>query len=238
MRGAMPLVPPQVNEDFRHDHRLGRRGAAAARARQRRHARRRRQGARAGRRGHRPLPHRAHVLRRRAPADRAAHDPGRRRGAAAGRAGRAAAVPAERLRGDLRGDGRPAGDDPAARPAAARVPARPRRPGGRDRPAARRRRRRRRGGPPGAGQGPRRGAARAEPDARHPRLPAGAAVSRDLRDAGARHRPRRARRCEGAKVEIMHPLVGLRRGAAAAARDDRGGDRGRGRRHRRHGRAR
>ena len=35
----------------------------------------------------------------------------------------AAAVPAVRLRGDLRGDGRAAGDDPAARPAAARVPA-------------------------------------------------------------------------------------------------------------------
>ena len=84
-----------------HDHRLGRRGAAAARARQRRHAGRRRQGARAGRRGHRPLPHRAHVLRRRAAAGGAAHDPGVRRGQPAGGAGRAAALPAERLRGHL-----------------------------------------------------------------------------------------------------------------------------------------
>ena len=42
---------------------------------------------------------------------------------AARRARPAAAVPAARLRGDLRGDGRAAGDDPAARSAAARVPA-------------------------------------------------------------------------------------------------------------------
>ena len=178
-----------------HDHRLGGRGAAAARARQRRYAGRRRQGARAGRRGHRPLPHRAHVLRRRAAAGGAAHDPGVRRGRPAGGAGRAAALPAERLRGDPRGDGRAAGDDPPARSAAARVPARPRRPGGRARPAARLRRGRRRGGAAGARQGPRRGAARAEPDARHPRLPAGAAASGDLRDAGTRHRPRRAGPC-------------------------------------------
>ena len=48
----------------------------------------------------------------------AADEEGRRE-----RARAAAAVPAVRLRGDLRGDGRAAGDDPAARPAAARVPA-------------------------------------------------------------------------------------------------------------------
>ncbi len=48
--------------------------------------------------GHRPLPHRAHVLRRGAPAHRAAHDPGRdQRGPHRG-AGRAAALPAQRLR--------------------------------------------------------------------------------------------------------------------------------------------
>ena len=40
------------------------------------------------------------------------------------RTGRAAAAAAGRLRRDPRGDGRAAGDDPAARPAAARVPAR------------------------------------------------------------------------------------------------------------------
>ena len=39
----------------------------------------------------------------------------------------AAAAAARRLRGDPRGDGRAAGDDPADRPAAARVPARPHR---------------------------------------------------------------------------------------------------------------
>ena len=42
------------------------------------------------------------------------------------RARPAAADAAVRLRGDLRGDGGAAGDDPPARPAAARVPARPR----------------------------------------------------------------------------------------------------------------
>ena len=41
------------------------------------------------------------------------------------RARRAAAAPAGGLRGPVRGDGRPAGDDPAARPAAARVPPEP-----------------------------------------------------------------------------------------------------------------
>ena len=52
-------------------------------------------------------------------------DHGRGRGRPAGRAGRAAAAPAGRLRGAVRGDGGLAGHDPAARPAAARVPARP-----------------------------------------------------------------------------------------------------------------
>ena len=79
--------------------------------------------------GHRPDQDRAHVPRR-APAARRAADPGRgRRGQARG-AGRARATAARRLRGDPGRDGRAAGDDPAARPAAARVPARPDRPVG------------------------------------------------------------------------------------------------------------
>ena len=78
----------------------------ARRARERRHPRGRAPGPRARRRGHRPLPHRAHVLRRRPPAeDRAMiladDDEDAPRGAR-----RAAAAPAGRLRGDLRGDGR------------------------------------------------------------------------------------------------------------------------------------
>ena len=120
--GAVELVPPGSRRP-RDDPRLGRRRPPARGARERGHARRRNEGTRVRRPGHRPLPHRAHVLRRGAPAGRPGDDPRRRRGGAPRRARPAAAVPAERLRGHLRGDGRAAGDDPAARPAAARVPA-------------------------------------------------------------------------------------------------------------------
>ena len=77
------------------------------------------------RRGHRALPHRAHVHGRGPPAEDARDDHGLRRGRPPRRARQAAAAAAGRLRGPLRGDGRPAGHDPPARPAAARVPARP-----------------------------------------------------------------------------------------------------------------
>ncbi len=87
------------------------------------------------------------------------------RGCAARGARPAPAVPAVRLRGHLRGDGRAAGDDPAARSTAARVPA--------ARGAGDRR--------PDACADPR--AARVEPDARHEGLPARPDVPRDLRDA-------------------------------------------------------
>ena len=106
----------------RDDPRLGRRRPPPGGARERGHPGRRGEGARVRRRGDRPLPHRAHVLRRGAPAGRAGDDPRGRRGGAARGTRPAAAVPAERLRGALRGDGRAAGDDPAPRPAAARVP--------------------------------------------------------------------------------------------------------------------
>ena len=134
------------------------------------------EGARVRRSGDRALPHGAHVLRRGAPAGRPGDDPRGRRGGTPRRARSAPALPAERLRGHLRGDGRAAGDDPAARPAAARVP-----------PVAR-------GGDRRAAAGPDPGAARGEPDARDARLPARAAVAGDLRDAGARDRARRPRR--------------------------------------------
>ena len=66
---------------------LGRRGPAAGRLGQRRLPARGRARARARRRGHRPLPHRAHVHGGRAAADRAADDPRRagRRGEGDGR---------------------------------------------------------------------------------------------------------------------------------------------------------
>ena len=67
---------------------LGRRAPAPARAGQRRHARGRAPGARARRRGHRAVPHRAHVHGRRAPARGARDDPGDRRTASARRRSR------------------------------------------------------------------------------------------------------------------------------------------------------
>ena len=76
------------------------------------------------RRGHRPLPHRAHVLRAGPHPRRARDDPRRRRAPARERAlAKLLPMQRERLRGDLPRDGRAAGHDPPARPAAARVPA-------------------------------------------------------------------------------------------------------------------
>ena len=162
--------------------------AAAAGAGQRRHPRGRRAGPPLRRAGHRPVPHRAHVPRRAAPARRAA-DPGRDRRGARGGAGRAAAAAARGLRRHLRGDGRAAGHDPAARPAAARVPARPHRAVGRGRAWPRRR-----------GEDARRAsascsqavqpAARAEPDARPARRAARPGHARPVRDAGRGRSPR------------------------------------------------
>ena len=68
--GLVPLL--------RRDHGVGRQGAHAGRAHQRRPARPERQRHRLRRRGHRPLPHRAHVLRGRAHHERARDDPRRR----------------------------------------------------------------------------------------------------------------------------------------------------------------
>ena len=93
------------------------------------------------RRGHRPVPHRAHVPRSRPSAGRARDDPRPDRGRGRGGARRTRPRAADRLRGDPRGDGRPARHDPPARPAAARVPAVGRgaaRQGGQERPDARR----------------------------------------------------------------------------------------------------
>ncbi len=168
--------PAADQRGLRDDPRLGRRGAPPEGARERGHARGRRQGAGVRRAGDRPLPHRAHVHGRGPAPGRARDDHGLGRGGAAPSAREAAPAPAGRLRGDLRGDGRAPGHDPAPRSAAARVPA-----------AARRgdRRQDARADP---------GAAGVEPDARHARLPPRPDVARDLRDAGARDRPRGRRR--------------------------------------------
>ena len=124
--GAVDARAAADQRGLRDDPRLGRRPAPPEGARERRHARGRRPRARVRRAGDRPLPHRAHVHGAGAAAGRPGDDPRLRRGRAPRGARAAAADAAVRLRGDLRGDGGAAGDDPAARPAAARVPARPR----------------------------------------------------------------------------------------------------------------
>ena len=198
-RGAARAAADQ--RGLRDDPRLGRRAAPAAGARERRQPGGRDAGARVRRRGDRALPDRAHVLRRPA-ARRAGDDPRRHRVGPPRGARPAAAVPAVRLRGDLRGDGGAAGDDPAARPAAARVPAR--RGRGNRRQAAR--------------AHPR--AARVEPDARHARLPARPDVPGDLRDADPRDRARRARRCRSARAMRRSSRSCTR--SSASARSSRG----------------
>ena len=110
-------------------HAARRRSAPPGGPRQRRHPRGRARARRFGAAGDRPVPHRAHVPRRAPPAGRGP-DPRRATDARPGsRRARRTLLPLQRdgLRRDPRGDGRPAGDDPADRPAAARVPARPHR---------------------------------------------------------------------------------------------------------------
>ena len=129
----------------------------------------------------------------------------------------------------------PAGHDPAARPAAARVPARPRRARRAHRRGARctARRRSRRSSTARAHARARGG----QPDARHARRAARPPAPRDLRDAGARDLPRRARRARAQRpragaLEIMIPLVAYARELelardAGRARRRRGGLRAR-----------
>ena len=76
-----------------------------------------------GAEGHRALPNRAYVLRRGPHPRRARDDPRRRREIPPRRARKAAADAARGFRRAVRDHAGPAGDDPAAGPAAARVPA-------------------------------------------------------------------------------------------------------------------
>ena len=165
------LVPPAINEDFETILGWADERPPPAGARERRHARGRGEGARVRRRGHRPLPHRAHVLRRGAAAGRAGDDPGLRRGRAAGR----------RSTGCCRSS-RPTSRGSSRRWPACRSTIRlldpplheflpPLEEATDERDAQ-----------------PDQGAPRGEPDARHPRLPPRHPVARDLRDAGARDR--------------------------------------------------
>src|SRR5262249_15751899 len=97
----------------------------ARRAGQRRHTARRRARARVRRRGNRPRPDRAHVLRARPHPDRPRDDHGGRPGDAARRAREAPTVPARRLHGHLPRHERTAGDDPPPRPPPPPIPPHP-----------------------------------------------------------------------------------------------------------------
>ena len=94
--GAPPMIPPELDGAFSAAARLGGRSARPRGARQRRHPRRGAHGARLPRRRARALPHRAHVLRRRAHHGDARDDPRRHRRRAAGGARPAAADAARR----------------------------------------------------------------------------------------------------------------------------------------------
>ena len=80
--GAVPTIEPQLSGDFATLMDWADELPHAEGARQCRDAARCRDGARVRRRGHRPVPHRAHVLRRRPHRRGARDDPGRRRSAA------------------------------------------------------------------------------------------------------------------------------------------------------------
>ena len=82
--GAVAVITPEPTGPVRHHPRLGRRVPHARGAHQRRPAARRAGGARLRRRGHRPVPHRAHVPRRPAAPDPAVHPRRRRRRGARG----------------------------------------------------------------------------------------------------------------------------------------------------------
>ncbi len=94
---------------FRHADGMGRRLPPPAGARQCRNAARRAHRARLRRRGHRPVPHRAYVLRRRAHRRHARDDPGRRREGPPRRPGEDPADAARRFRRALHHHVGPAG---------------------------------------------------------------------------------------------------------------------------------
>ena len=136
------------------------------------------------------------------------------------RARQAPADAAQRFRRAVQDHGRPAGDHPAPRSAAARVPA-----------AHRRRDRNGRGGDGRRSEktrGPRARAARVQSDARLPRLPAGDRLSGNRGDAGPRHLRGRDR------GQPRHRRAG-RAGNHGPAHRQQGGTRSRQGTHRRHG---
>ena len=180
--GSLPMMDATENPRFQRVHDHGRHLPDDGRAHQRRHAGGCQGRPRLRRRGHRPGPHRAHVLRRGlrpAALLPAQDDPEQDRRGAHGRPERTLPVRqgvAERHAG---GDGRSAGDHPPPRPAAARVRAAGRREAGRTGPGA--------GHRGGGRQEARRGPARDKPDDGSPRRPPRHHLSRGERDADPRH---------------------------------------------------
>src|SRR6266545_5852143 len=151
-------------------------------------------GAALRRRGHRSLPHGAHVLRREPNRGGAPDDRRRFRGGSSEGSREAPPDAARRLRRDLTRDGGEAGHDPPPRSAPPRVPASRGRGGEEDGRGARH----------FSGEAPRSRprSRRSQPDARPPRMPARDHVPRDLRDAGSRDlRGRRGRATRGGAPE-------------------------------------
>ena len=210
---------------------VGRQGAHARDPRQRGPAGPGRARLRLRRARHRAVPHRAHVLRRGPHREGAADDPRQQRGRSPQGARRAAAAAARRLLRRVQGDARRARHDPHHRPAAPRVPAEARRPDGGARQAGGVGQDRQ--GIPGeeAAPGARRAAPRVQPDARPSRRPSRHHVSRDHRDAGARHLRGRRQAAQGRPEGRSRGHDPARRHRQGAARSE--GHR-RSRRRRRH----
>ncbi len=190
----VPLVEPRGLRAVPDGARLVRRAAHARRARQRRHARGRRQGDRARRRGHRPVPHRAHVPRR-APAADGGDDHGRGRRPR----GRAAI---ERLRPLQEADFEQILAALDGRPVTVRLldpPLHEFLPHPDDLPE----------GSPAAQA--RRAAAGVQPDARHARRAPRASSSRRCTRCRCAPCSPPPRACPGARVEVMVPLVAYER---------------------------
>ncbi len=122
-RLACAMIEPALSGDFGTLMEWADAAPPHERARQRRNAAGRRDRAQIRRRGHRPVPHRAHVLRPRAHRRGAADDHGAATSRPPRGAGEAAAVPARGFPQAVPHHGRAAGDDPPARSAAARIPA-------------------------------------------------------------------------------------------------------------------
>ena len=172
---------------LQQDSRVGRQGAPPRHPRERGPAGSGRAGLRVRRARHRPVPHRAHVLRRRSAADRAAHDPRGQRHRSEESGARAAAAAARGLLRRVQGDEGAAGHHPHDRSAAARVPAEARRPDGRGRQARGDQRRQARARREAEAARARRTASRVQSHARPSRRAPRHHVSRDHRDADARH---------------------------------------------------